>query len=153
MQSIGYNPEVILAGRRINDGMGGYVAEQVIKLMTRKRIHVVDANILLLGLTFKENCPDLRNTRVTDIIKELDGYHVNVDVYDPWVDTAEAEHEYNLKPISQPAAGKYDAVIIAVAHDQFKELGEAGIKAFAKDNAVIFDVKNVLPIDAVDARL
>ena len=123
-QQIGYNPEVILAGRRINDSMGGYVAGRVVKLMTKKRIHVVDSNILILGLTFKENCPDLRNTRVTDIIRELKTYNASVDVYDPWVNPAEAKHEYGITPVSKPVEGKYDAVILAVAHHQFRELAQ-----------------------------
>lgn len=152
-EQIGYNPQVILAGRRINDNMGGYVAGRVVKLMTKKRIHVVDSNILILGLTFKENCPDLRNTRVTDIIRELKTYNANVDVYDPWVNPAEAEHEYGITPVSKPVEGKYDAVILAVAHQQFRDLGEPGIRKFAKPNAVLFDVKQVLPKDKVDARL
>lgn len=152
-EQIGYNPQVILAGRRINDNMGGYVAGRVVKLMTKKRIHVVDSNILILGLTFKENCPDLRNTRVTDIIRELKTYNANVDVYDPWVNPAEAEHEYGITPVFKPVEGKYDAVILAVAHQQFRDLGEPGIRKFAKPNAVLFDVKQVLPKDKVDARL
>ena len=152
-QQIGYNPEVILAGRRINDGMGPYVAEQVIKLMTRKRIHAVDANVLILGLTFKENCPDLRNTRVIDIVAELRNYNIQPDVYDPWVDQAEAQHEYGIEPINSPKEAHYDAIILAVAHDQFKAMGITGIKKLTRQNAVIFDVKNVLPKDAVDARL
>jgi UDP-N-acetyl-D-galactosamine dehydrogenase len=152
-EQIGYNPQVILAGRRINDNMGGYVAGRVVKLMTKKRIHVVDAHILILGLTFKENCPDLRNTRVTDIIRELKTYNANVDVYDPWVDPAEAKHEYGITPISIPAEGKYDAVILAVAHHQFRDMGEAGIRKLAKPNSVLFDVKQVLPKEKVDARL
>jgi UDP-N-acetyl-D-galactosamine dehydrogenase len=133
--------------------MGPYVAEQVIKLMTRKRIPAVDANILILGLAFKENCPDLRNTRVIDIVTELKAYHIQADVYDPWVDKHEAKHEYGIEPIDSPKVGHYDAVILAVAHDQFKKLGEAGIRKLAKQNAVIFDVKNILPKQAVDARL
>ncbi|MEJ2452255.1 MAG: Vi polysaccharide biosynthesis UDP-N-acetylglucosamine C-6 dehydrogenase TviB [Gammaproteobacteria bacterium] len=152
-EQIGYNPQVILAGRRINDNMGGYVAGRTVKIMTKKRIHVVDSNILILGLTFKENCPDLRNTRVTDIIRELKTYNANVDVYDPWVNPAEAEHEYGITPVSKPADGKYDAIILAVAHQQFRDLGETGIRKFAKSNAVLFDVKQVLPRDRVDARL
>lgn len=152
-QQIGYNPEVILAGRRINDSMGGYVAGKTVKLMTQKRIHVVDANILIMGLTFKENCPDLRNTRVIDIIKELGTYHANIDVYDPWIDANEAKHEYGITPVKTPDAGKYDAIIIAVAHNQFRELGEAGIRKLARPNHVIFDVKHLLPKSAVDARL
>lgn len=152
-QQIGYNPEVILAGRRINDGMGPYVAEQVIRLMTRKRIHAVDAKILILGLTFKENCPDLRNTRVIDIVAELKNYNIDADVYDPWVHKDEAMHEYGITPIDAPKEGHYDAVILAVAHNQFKALGEKGIRKFTKPNAIIYDVKNVLPRSAVDARL
>jgi UDP-N-acetyl-D-galactosamine dehydrogenase len=152
-QAIGYNPEVILAGRRINDCMGGYVAGRVVKLMTKKRIHVVDSNILILGLTFKENCPDLRNTRVTDIIRELKTYNANVDVYDPWVDPEEAKHEYGITPVATPAEGKYDAIILAVAHQQFRELGEAGIRKFGKPVNVLFDVKQLLPKEVVDARL
>ncbi|MBI3563125.1 MAG: Vi polysaccharide biosynthesis UDP-N-acetylglucosamine C-6 dehydrogenase TviB [Gammaproteobacteria bacterium] len=152
-QQIGYNPEVILAGRRINDNMGGYVAGKTVKMMTQKRIHVVDSNILILGLTFKENCPDLRNTRVIDIIKELGTYHANVEVYDPWIDAHEAQHEYGITPIKNPALGKYDAVILAVAHDQFRALGEVGVKKLLKPNHVIFDVKYILPKAAVDARL
>ena len=133
--------------------MGGHVAGRVVKLMTKKRIHVVDANILILGLTFKENCPDLRNTRVTDIIRELKTYNANVDVYDPWVNPDEARHEYGITPVSKPADGKYDAIILAVAHHQFREMGESGIRKFAKPNSVLFDVKQVLPKDVVDARL
>jgi len=152
-EQIGYNPQVILAGRRINDNMGGYVAGRVVKLMTRKRIHVVDSRILILGLTFKENCPDLRNTRVTDIIRELKTYNARVDVYDPWVDPREAQHEYGISPIAQPAEGEYDAVILAVAHHQFRELGETGIRKFCKPESVLFDVKQVLPKGAADARL
>ena len=152
-QQIGYNPEVILAGRRINDSMGGYVAGRTVKLMTKKRIHVVDSNILILGLTFKENCPDLRNTRVTDIIRELKTYNASVDVYDPWVNPVEAEHEYGITPVSEPVEGKYDAIILAVAHHQFRELGVDGIRKFAKPTFVLFDVKQVLPKEMVDARL
>ena len=152
-QQIGYNPEVILAGRRINDSMGGYVAGRTVKLMTKKRIHVVDSNILILGLTFKENCPDLRNTRVTDIIRELKTYNASVDVYDPWVNPDEAKHEYGITPVSKPVEGKYDAIILAVAHHQFRELGVDGIRKFAKPNFVLFDVKQVLPKELVDARL
>jgi UDP-N-acetyl-D-galactosamine dehydrogenase len=152
-QQFGYNPEVILAGRRINDSMGGYVAGRVVKLMTKKRIHVVDSNILILGLTFKENCPDLRNTRVTDIIRELKTYNASVDVYDPWVNPEEAQHEYGITPVTKPSEGKYDAIILAVAHHQFRELGASGLRKFAKPNSVLFDVKQVLPKEAVDARL
>lgn len=152
-QSIGYLPEVILAGRRINDGMGAYVAERVVKLMTQRRIHVVDANILILGLAFKENCPDLRNTRVVDIIHEFQSYNARVDVYDPWVEGAEARHEYGITPIAEPKVGHYDAIILAVAHHQFAAMSPAQIRALGKPGCVLFDVKFVLPATAVDGRL
>jgi UDP-N-acetyl-D-galactosamine dehydrogenase len=152
-QEIGYHPEIILAGRRINDAMGGYVVDRVVKLMTRKKLHVVDANVLILGLAFKENCPDIRNTRVVDLVRELENYHAKVDVYDPWVDPAEAEHEYGLRPIAAPEQGHYDAVILAVAHDQFKALGPEGIQALGKPESVIFDVKHVLPKNDLTERL
>ena len=152
-QEIGYHPEVILAGRRINDSMGGYVADTVIKMMTKRRVLVVDSNILILGLTFKENCPDLRNTRVVDIIKEFKSYHAKVDVYDPWISAEEAQHEYGITPLAKVEAGKYDAIVLAVGHDQFKKLGAAGIRAFGKPGAVLYDVKSLLPRDQVDARL
>ena len=150
---VGYNPEMILAGRRLNDGMGSYVADQVSKLMTKKRIHVVDANVLIMGLTFKENCPDLRNTRVVDVVEEFEGFNCNVDVYDPWVDKDEAIHEYGIKPIDQPVEGKYDAILLAVAHDEFKELSLEQIKAFGKDNHVLYDIKYLLDANEVDGRL
>ncbi|CAK0778065.1 Vi polysaccharide biosynthesis protein VipA/TviB [Gammaproteobacteria bacterium] len=152
-QEIGYHPEIILAGRRINDNMGSYVSERLIKLMTQQRIQVVDSRILVLGFAFKENCPDLRNTRVVDIIRDLREYHACVDVYDPWVDPEEARHEYGLSLIKTPETGKYDAVLIAVAHEQFRVLGATGIRAFGKPGAVCFDVKYVLPADQVDGRL
>lgn len=152
-QEIGYHPEIILAGRRINDGMGAYVAERVIKLMTRKKIHVVDSNVLILGLAFKENCPDLRNTRVIDVINELQHYHANISVYDPWVDKDEAEHEYGIRPIQEPQKNHYDAVILAVGHRQFQAMGASGIQRLAKPEHVIFDVKYCLEKDGVDGRL
>lgn len=152
-QEIGYHPEVILAGRRINDGMGVYVAEQVIKLMTRQRMHVVGSRVLVMGLTFKENCPDLRNTRVVDIVHELKTYNAHVDVYDPWVSAAEAEHEYGIHPVSELIEGQYDAIILAVAHQQFQAMGVERIRALGKPNAVLFDIKYVLPREAVDGRL
>lgn len=152
-QEIGYHPEVILAGRRINDGMGAYVAGQVIKLMAQRSIHISGSRILVLGLSFKENCPDIRNTRVTDIVAELKSYRANVDVYDPWVNADEAEHEYGLRPIAEPGSGVYDAVVIAVAHHQFRDLGIQGIRALCKPEAVIYDVKSLFPREAVDARL
>ena len=152
-QQIGYHPEVILSGRRINDGMGQHVAQRVIKLMTQRRIHAAGANILVLGLAFKENCPDLRNTRVVDVVNEFQSYHANVDVHDPWVSAAEARHEYGLDLTSQLQPGKYDAVILAVAHHQFIELGVDGIRALGKPGCVLFDVMQVLPRDKVDDRL
>jgi len=150
---VGYNPEMILAGRRLNDNMGLYVADQVAKLMTKKRIHIVDANILIMGLTFKENCPDLRNTRVVDLVEEFEGFNCNVDVFDPWVDKDEAVHEYGIKPIDQPTEGKYDAILLAVAHDEFKVLSLEQIKAFGKDNHVLYDIKYLLEAIEVDGRL
>jgi len=152
-QEIGYHPEVILAGRRINDGMGAYVAERVVKIMTQRRIHVADANVLIMGLTFKEDCPDLRNTRVIDIIKEFQGYHPQVDVYDPWVNKEEAEHEYGITPLAELEPGKYDAIILAVGHQQFKAMGIERIRALGRPQVIVFDVKYLFPADRVDARL
>ena len=150
---VGYHPEIILAGRRLNDSMASYVAEQVTKLMNNKRIHVVDANVLIMGFTFKENCPDIRNTRVVDLIAELENVNCNVDVYDPWIDKVETKREYNIVPIDAPVAGKYDAVIVAVAHDKFKEMGITELKTFTKPNHVIYDIKYILPKNDVDGRL
>ncbi len=152
-QSIGYHPEIILAGRRLNDGMGAYVASQLVKSMTKKRIQVQGSRVLLMGLTFKENCPDLRNTRIVDIVHELAQYDVNVDVFDPWVDAEEAEREYGIKPISQPAEGQYDGIVLAVAHNQFKQLGADNIRAFGKDPHVLYDLKYVLDHSESDLRL
>jgi UDP-N-acetyl-D-galactosamine dehydrogenase len=153
-QEVGYHPQLILAGRRTNDGMGGYVAGQVLKKLVRKGINPVGARALILGLAFKENCPDLRNTRVVDIVHALQGYNLQVDVHDPWVDAAEAQHEYGLTPIEHPQQGAYDAVIVAVGHDQFKALGGEGVRAFGKQRgSVVYDVKYVLPRDVVDGRL
>ena len=152
-QEIGYNPEVILAGRRINDGMGAHIAERVVKLMTQGRIHVVGSNILVMGLTFKENCPDLRNTRVIDMIHEFKSYHASVDVYDPWVNPEEAKSEYGIFPIQDPMKGKYDAIIVAVGHQQFLDMGANAIRALGRQDSIVFDVKSVLPKDFVDGRL
>ncbi|MEZ5561087.1 MAG: Vi polysaccharide biosynthesis UDP-N-acetylglucosamine C-6 dehydrogenase TviB [Pseudomonadales bacterium] len=152
-QEIGYHPEVILAGRRINDTMGEHVADRVVKLMTRARINVVGSRILVLGLAFKENCPDIRNTKVVDVVSALKSYNAAVDIFDPWVKPIEAQREYGLDLIAQPEAGKYDAVIIAVAHRQFQEMGACGIRALGKAQHVLFDVKHLLPKDAVTARL
>lgn len=152
-QSLGYHPEMILAGRRLNDGMGQYVVSQLVKAMMKKRIHVDGARVLVMGLAFKENCPDLRNTRVVDIISELEDYGVRVDVYDPWVDSGEAEEEYQLTPIARPELEAYDGVILAVGHQQFKVLGASGIREFCKPKAVLYDLKYVLNADEVDLRL
>jgi UDP-N-acetyl-D-galactosamine dehydrogenase len=152
-QEIGYHPEIILAGRRINDEMGLYVAAQVIKLMIKKSIPIVGANVLVMGLTFKENCPDLRNTRVVDLVREFESYSANVDVYDPWVDAREAEHEYGITPVSELQMNRYDAVIIAVAHKQFRSMGAEQIKKLGKANSVLFDLKYVLRAIEVDGRL
>ena len=152
-QEVGYHPEVILAGRRINDGMGGHIAERLIKLMTGQGINVVGARVLVLGLAFKEDCPDIRNTRVIDVIAALREYHVEVDVFDPWVDADESRAEYGIEPITTPASGAYDAAILAVAHREFIELGADGIRSFLKPNNVLFDVKSVLPPDSVTGRL
>lgn len=152
-QEVGHHPDVILAGRRTNDGMGAYIAGEVIRLMVRKGINPVRARVLILGLAFKENCPDLRNTRVVDIVQALKGYSAQVDIHDPWVDAAEAQHEYGLSPTVTPVQGEYDAVIVAVGHDEFRALGADGIRAFAKPESIIYDVKYVLPRDSVDGRL
>ena len=152
-QSIGYHPEIILAGRRLNDSMGSYVVSQLVKAMTKRRIHVQGARVLVMGLTFKENCPDLRNTRIVDIVKELGDYNVDVDVYDPWVEPEEAVHEYGITPIAKPEAGKYDAVILAVAHHQFKDLGAEGIRKLGKPEHILYDLKYVLSPAESDLRL
>ena len=151
---VGYHSEVILAGRRINDSMAAYVADQTVKLMLRKNLPVLGSRVLVLGLTFKENCPDVRNTKVVDIVKTLQSYNTQVDVYDPWIDVAEAQHEYGLACLTQPPqAGQYAAVVLAVGHREFVAWGEAGIKALGQANAVIYDVKGILPLGAADGRL
>jgi UDP-N-acetyl-D-galactosamine dehydrogenase len=152
-QEIGHHPEIILAGRRINDGMGEYVASRLVKLMTRRRLQVCQSNILIMGLTFKENCPDIRNTRVTDIIKELESYNARVDVYDTWANPEEVKEEYGIDLVRELPAGKYDAVVIAVAHREFKAMGVQAIRALAKPDGVLFDVKYALPHDIVDDYL
>lgn len=152
-QAIGYNPEIILAGRRLNDGMGAYVVTQLVKAMLKKRIQVEDAKVLILGLSFKENCPDIRNTRIIDIVNELKEYHIDADVYDPWVDGAEAEHEYGISPVQALENGKYDAVILAVAHHQFKDMGVEAIRALGKADHVLYDLKYVLSQAESDLRL
>ena len=150
---VGYYPEIILTGRKLNDSMGKYVANEIINLMTKKRIQVVDSNILVMGLTFKEDCPDIRNTRVVDVVQELSGFHCNIEVYDPWVDKEESIREYGITPVEQPEPGKYDAVIIAVAHHQFKAMGITAIRALGKKNHVLYDIKYILPAEKVDGRL
>ena len=151
-QEVGHHPDVILAGRRTNDSMGGYIAGEVIRLMVRKGLTPVKARVLILGLAFKENCPDVRNTRVVDILHALNGYSAQVDIWDPWVDAAEAKHEYGLD-LMKPEQGAYDAVIVAVGHNEFRDLGAEGIRAFGKPESILYDVKYVLPREAVDGRL
>ena len=151
--TVGYQPEIILAGRRINDGMGNHIADQVAKLMIKKNIHLVGANILIMGLAFKENTPDLRNTGVINLVETFKYYDCNVDIYDPWIDKNEALHEFGIKPISNLIEGKYDAILLAVAHDEFKELSSDQIRAFGKDNHILFDVKYLLNANEVDGRL
>jgi UDP-N-acetyl-D-galactosamine dehydrogenase len=152
-QSLGYHPEVILAGRRINDSMGAYVVSQLVKAMVKKRIQVEGAKVLVMGLTFKENCPDLRNTRVVDILKELVEYNISADVYDPWVSPEEAQHEYQVTPITQPDNNRYDAVILAVAHQQFREMGVDAVRALGKPMHILYDLKYVFAAEAADLRL
>ena len=149
-QEVGYHPEIILAGRRLNDSMGSYVAAEVIKLMVKKDIPVKSAKILVLGITFKENCPDIRNTKVIDIINELTSYNTSVDVYDPWANPQEVEHEYQITSFKELPENKYDAVVLAVAHEVYKKLNLDDIK---KENAVVYDVKAVLDKGSIDGRL
>ncbi|EMH9884301.1 Vi polysaccharide biosynthesis UDP-N-acetylglucosamine C-6 dehydrogenase TviB [Acinetobacter baumannii] len=152
-QAIGYHPEIILAGRRLNDNMGAYVVTQLVKGMIKKKIQVEGAKVLILGLSFKENFPDIRNTKIIDIVAELKEYETQVDVYDPWVDRAEAEHEYGITPVQSVEKNTYDAVILAVAHEQFKEMGAAAIRALGKNNHVLYDLKYVLSQAESDIRL
>ena len=152
-QQIGYHPDVILAGRRINDGMGSHVARRTAKLMAQRNLQTTQSDILVLGLAFKENCPDVRNTRVVDIVAELRSYNANVHVHDPWVSAREARDEYGLDLVDQPESGKYDAIILAVSHREFIALGADGIRAFGKPGAVLFDVKRALPRERVDGCL
>ena len=152
-QEVGYHPEIILAGRRVNDGMGAYVAHEVIKLMVKKSIPVKSSNVLVLGFTFKENCPDVRNTKVVDIISELNDYQLNVDIFDPWASTEEVMHEYQVKTFSDYALiskNKYDAIILAVSHKEFLSLN---FKDLLKENSVLYDIKSIIPITQIDARL
>ena len=152
-QEIGYHPEMILAGRRINDNMGAYVAGEVVRLMTVRGMRIAGARVLVLGLTFKENCPDLRNSKVVDVVRELEKYGAKVDVWDPWVSRLEARHEYGITPIRQPKKGHYDAIVAAVAHREFKELGIGAIRKLARKNHVIYDIKYVFGRGEVDGRL
>ena len=152
-QAIGYHPEMILAGRRINDNMGIYVAQQVAQLMIGRRIQVKDARILVMGLTFKENCPDVRNSKIVDVVRELEKYGAKVDVYDPWADTAEALHEYGLRPVRRLKPGTYDAVVMGVAHDKFRSMGIASVRALGRKDHVLYDIKYVFRADEVDGRL
>jgi len=152
-QSIGYHPEIILAGRRINDSMGKYIASEVVKLMIKHKRPIVDSRVLIMGLTFKENCPDLRNTRVVDIVEELVNYDINVDIFDPWVNRAEAEQEYNISLVENLIPESYDAVILAVAHKQFIKMGAEKIRSQCVKGGILFDVKSILPVKKVDGRL
>ncbi len=152
-EAIGYHPEIILAGRRLNDSMGAYVAGQMVKAMMKRRIQVNGARILVLGLTFKENCPDLRNTRVIDVIRELGDFGAEVDVFDPWVDREEAQTEYGVLPLAEPESGSYDGIVLAVAHEEFRALGQDGIRAFGRSSHVLYDLKYLLPAEAADIRL
>lgn len=152
-QEIGYNPEMILAGRRINDNMGGYVVSQVVKLMLQKRLHINNARVLIMGLAFKENCPDFRNTRVVDIVDELNDYGANIDIYDPWVDREKAEKEYPVNLIDSPDEGDYDAIILAVAHKEIADMGVEKIRKLGKSEHVLFDIKYLFSAEDVDGRL
>jgi UDP-N-acetyl-D-galactosamine dehydrogenase len=150
---VGYHPEMILAGRRLNDNMSIYVAEQISKLMLKKRIHVVDAKILVMGLTFKENCPDIRNSKVVDLISEFQSFNCAVDVYDPWVDRTHDCDAFNFPLIRYPGKGQYDAIVLAVGHDEFKKLSAEEIRGFGKENHVLYDIKFMLKADDVDGRI
>jgi UDP-N-acetyl-D-galactosamine dehydrogenase len=152
-ESIGYHPEIILAGRRLNDSMGAYVVTQLVKAMIRRRLQVDGARVLVMGLTFKEDCPDLRNTRVVDIIEELKDYKVQTDVFDPWADPAQAQQEYGITPVQNLELGAYDAIVLAVAHNQFKIMGAQAIRALGKPEHVLYDLKYLLPVDGSDLRL
>lgn len=152
-ESIGYHPQVILAGRRINDSMAAHVASQLVKALIKRRIHVEGAQVLIMGLTFKENCPDLRNTKVIDIVRELEDYNVKIDICDPWVSPEDAYTEYGIHVMKEPQAGGYEAVLIAVAHDEFKKLGANKIRSFCKPESVIYDLKYILPMDESIIRL
>jgi UDP-N-acetyl-D-galactosamine dehydrogenase len=148
-QEVGYHPEIILAGRRMNDGMGAWIASQVVKLMIKKDITIKNARVLVLGITFKENCPDIRNTKVVDVVKELEQFGCSVDIYDPWANAAEVKHEYGRDIITSYEMNDYNAIVLAVAHNQFKSLGLEK-RAY---NTVLYDIKSMLPYGIVDGRL
>ncbi len=152
-QEIGYHPEMILAGRRLNDNMSIYVAGEIVKLMTRKRIHVNGSRALVLGVTFKENCPDIRNSKVADVIRELRKYGSKVDVYDPWADPSECKHEYGFRPLRSLKRKRYDVAVVAVAHKEFRELGAGGVRRLCRKNHVLYDIKHVFTASEVDGRL
>ena len=152
-QQVGYHPQIILAGRRLNDDMGAYAVSSLVKAMLRRRIQVEDARVLVLGLTFKENCPDLRNTRVVDVVRELEDYHVRVDVHDPWADPDEARAEYGYELVAEPEEGAYDAIVLAVAHEQLRSLGAAAMRRWGRQEHVLFDLKSVFPREDSDLRL
>ena len=152
-QEIGYHPEMILAGRRLNDNMALHVAAQITRLMAAKRIHVKGARVLMLGMTFKENCPDIRNSKVVDVVRELRKQGARVEVYDPWANAAECRHEYGLNPVRALKPNRYDAAVVAVAHRQFRELGARGVRRLCRRRHVLYDIKHVFPAAAVDGRL
>ena len=152
-EAIGHEPRIILAGRRLNDGMGSYIASQLVKAMIARDIRVRGARVLVMGLTFKENCPDLRNTRVIDVVTELRAFGIEADVHDPWANAAEAAHEYGLALMPAPADGAYDGIILAVAHNEFRDMGAAAIRRFGKPHHIVYDLKYILPADAADLRL
>ena len=152
-QQIGYNPEMILAGRRLNDNMASYVAGEIVKLMTNKRIHVNGARILILGATFKENCPDIRNSKVFDVVRELGNYGADLEIHDPWADSGDCKHEYGRRLVKTLERGRYDVAVIAVAHREFRALGASGVRRLCKKNHVLYDIKQVFPAAQVDGRL
>jgi len=152
-QTVGHHPEMILAQRRVNDGMGIFITQQVVKLMMKKRIHVLDSKVLIMGFTFKENCPDVRNTRVIDIVQEFEKYDAHVDVYDPWAGADEVQHEYGIELTPEVKPESYDAIVMAVAHNEFKEMGAEDIRKLGKSDCVIYDIKRVLPPDVIDGAL
>ncbi|MGJ8629169.1 MAG: Vi polysaccharide biosynthesis UDP-N-acetylglucosamine C-6 dehydrogenase TviB [Sulfitobacter sp.] len=152
-EQFGYHPQIILAGRRLNDGMGAYVVNQLVKTMIRRRIQVNGSRVLVLGLTFKENCPDLRNTRVIDIVNELTEFGIQVDVYDPWVDSEEAKGEFSIEMVQDPQMGAYDGLVLAVAHDEIRASGSEKVRSFGRPNHILYDIKSVFPHDESDLRL